>query len=245
MKTKKLITNKLRGKANSLGFNFRMKSICFKGLNKIEFNGFELYRIHNIDQCLRSGKIKVKISFWNLLRLRFNFIVDIIGLNINFKQICNTSISFCNVNLLVNYRKGLFLSEIEVEKALFFLQIENHREDIEFYFTAEDQSWNDLISPLRDTFISSILNRSYSDSKISIHAYLKYFKNKSIPFFNANIEASDLVIHGDKEQHTFIENIRYPELKNLLVSKVLNGNSDAYLGLYYFSNINCNGGPRV
>lgn len=237
MKIKKQITDKLRRKANSLGLEFCIKSISFKGLNKIELNGFELYRTHSIDQYLRSEKIKTMISFWNLFRLKFVFTVNIEELSINFKEIYNSSMSLCNVCLLVNYRKGLLLSEIEVEKAHFFLQIDSNKDNIEIYFKADNQSWNDLISPLRDFFITPMLNRSYSNGKVSMHAYLKCFKNKRIPFFNANIEASDLVIYGEKEQHNFIENIRYPELKNLLVSKVLNGNSDAYIGLNYFPEI--------
>lgn len=78
------------------------------------------------------------------------------------------------------------LSEIKIEKSLLFVQIEHRKDNVEFYLKVEDQNWNDLIDPFRDTFNSDLLRKSYLDIKMSFFAYLKYLDNKTTPFFTAN-----------------------------------------------------------
>lgn len=97
MGIKKQLTNKVRGKANSLGFDFCVKNVCFKRLNKIELEDLELYRIHNLDQNLRFKIITIKISIWDLFRCRANLLIDIIDIEINVKEICSTSIPIGNL----------------------------------------------------------------------------------------------------------------------------------------------------
>lgn len=234
MGIKKQITDKVRGKANSLGFDFLVKNVCFKRLNKIEFEDLELFRLHNSDQYLRFKIITIKISIWNLFRCRANLLIDIIDIEINVKEIHSTSISFGNLSILTNYRKGLSLSEIKIEKSLLFVQIEHHKDNVEFYLKVEDQNWNDLIDPFRDTFNSDLLRKSYLDSKMSFFAYLKYFHNKTIPFFSTNIETPNFIINKEIQNNHFIDTITHQDLKILLISKVLDGNFNSYLDLINF-----------
>jgi len=234
MGIKKQITNQVRKKANSLGFDFRLKYGCFKRLNKIVLEDLELYRIHNLDQILRFKIITIKISIWNLFRCRANFLIDLSDVEISVKEICSTSIPISNLSILTSRRKGLSLSEIKIEKSLLFLQIEYHKNNVEFYLKVENQSWNNLINPFRDTFNSNLLRKSYLDSKISFLAYLKYSYNKTIPFFTTNFETPDFIINREIQKNHFVDTIKYQDLKILLISKVLDGNFDSYLDLINF-----------
>ncbi len=230
----KYITATINKKTNPLGIDFQIGRLCLKSLFSIEICNIKLSRVKKANQLIGVEKSIIKMSFWNLFKCRLYVLFNFKNLTIDLEEFCPTTVKFNDMTLRTNYRKGMLLSEITIGKASCFIQIENHKEEIEVYINIDNQSWNNLMDPLRDLFSSDILRRSYSDSKLSFIAYLKYFKNKNTPFFHANIEAHDFMLTLDNGQKYFATNTTYQGLKSLLVSKFLKGNSEAYSPLSFF-----------
>ena len=228
----KHITTIINKKTNPLGIYFQMGKLCLKSLFSIEISNIKLSKVKNKNQLICIDKSIIKISFLNLFRCRLNILVVFKNLIIDLEEFYPAPVKFNDTTLLTNYQKGLFLSEITIGKASGFIQVENHKEVIEVHIKVDNQSWNNIMDSLRDLFSSDILRRSYSESKLSLIAYLKYFKNKNVPYFNSNIEAPAFILTTDKEY--FATNITYKELKSLLISKILEGNSEVYSPLSFF-----------
>lgn len=228
----KHITTIINKKTNPLGIHFQMRKLCLKSLFSIEICNIKLSKVKNENQLISIDKSIIKISFWNLFRCRLNILFTFKNIVIDLEEFYPAPVKFNDTTLLSNYQKGLLLSEITLGKASCFIQVENYKKGIEVYIKVDNQSWNNILDSFRDLFSSDILRRSYSESKLSFFAYLKYFKNKNVPFFNANIEAPDFILATDKEY--FATNITYEELKSLLISKILEGNSEVYSPLSFF-----------
>lgn len=234
MGVKCYIVGKVNNKLNSYGYEFKAGTLRLRGLLSYEVNNIRLSRIDNFRQFITADQALVKISFWSLIFYRFNALCVLNQLTTVLDEISPTPLKINDLTAVVNLRKGALLSEISIGKASCFVQIEKNETAIEFYLKVTNQSWNNLVDPLRTMFLTDIMKRSFSCSKLSVATYLNYPKTRGVPVFNAIVDCPDFSL-SMQDGHNFTDaKISFHSMQSLLVSKALKGDMESYMQLSSF-----------